>query len=412
MFPRKILSKRIVSSSSLELYPHQKEAVLKLKTGSILQGGVGTGKSLTAISYFYDIECLEMSKPKDLYIITTAQKRDTLDWEKECANFSLSRVRTASRGGVQVTVDSWNNISKYTKVKDAFFIFDEQRVVGSGSWVKSFYKITKQNNWILLSATPGDTWMDYIPAFVANGFYKNRTEFLRNHVVYNTFTKYPKVDRYVEEGKLLRLRNQIIVNMPYAKRSIPHYETISVGYDKEKFEVVVKKRWNPYTNQPIKEVGEFFYTMRKVINSDPSRVKAIVDFLTIYPKIIVFYNFNYELDILRQIENTNDFQVAEYNGHQHDPIPKSERWLYLVQYAAGSEGWNCIETNCIIFYSQNYSYRAMKQSAGRIDRLNTPFSDLYYYILRSSSTIDAAIGKALGNKRDFNENVYKRRVFS
>ena len=173
-----------------------------------------------------------MSKPKDLFIITTAAKRDTLDWERECAIFALSRDRTASIGGIQVIVDSWNNIKKYIKIENSFFIFDEQRVVVSGAWVKSFLKITKANNWILLSATPGDTWMDYIPTFVANRFYKNRTEFLRTHVVYNTFTKYPKVDHYVEEGKLLKFKHQILVNMAYSKPTISHSINVMVPFDK------------------------------------------------------------------------------------------------------------------------------------------------------------------------------------
>jgi hypothetical protein len=396
---------------AVNLFKHQQLAVNQLKTGSILCGGVGSGKSITAIAYYFSVECSEMTRPKDLFIITTAQKRDTLDWERECVLFALSTERSASIGGVKVTIDSWNNIKKYTETKDAFFIFDEQRVIGSGSWVKSFLRITKKNDWILLSATPGDTWMDYIPVFIANGFYKNRTEFILRHVVYNTFTKFPKVDHYVEEGRLVRLRKQIMVNMSYSKAANLHYENIIVRFDKAKFEEVVKRRWNPFTTKPIKDVSEYCYTMRKVVNSDPSRVEAIMDLFVKHRKIIVFYNFNYELDLLRVLKGYVGLEVAEYNGHKHEPIPKSESWVYLVQYLAGSEGWNCIETNAVLFYSQNYSYRIMTQAAGRIDRLNTPFANLYYYTLQSNSAIDIAIAKALRNKKDFNEKSFQNSNF-
>ena len=400
---------------AISLYEHQKTAIEKLRSGSILCGGVGSGKSRTSLAYYFFKECgggiktngkgdfTIMKKPKDLYIITTARKRDTLDWEHECAPFALSKDRGSSFCNVKVAVDSWNNIGKYVDVKNAFFIFDEQRVVGSGAWVKSFLKITKHNRWILLSATPGDTWMDYVPVFIANGFYKNRTEFIRRHVIYNRFCKFPKVDRYVEVRILDKYRKAITVLMPYKKSTTPHDEDIIVSYDKTKFDTIANKRWNIFEDRPIKDVSELCFTMRKLVNSDESRIEAINKLYNKHDRLIVFYNFNYELESLRAFCKSKKIKFAEWNGHKHEMIPKTQKWIYLVQYMSGAEGWNCIETNAIAFYSQNYSYKIMAQSAGRIDRLNTPYSDLYYYHIRSNSLIDHMIHKALKNKSDFNE---------
>jgi hypothetical protein len=305
---------------------------------------------------------------------------------------------------VNVIIDSWNNICKYANVKDAFFIFDEQRVVGNGVWVKSFLKISRNNEWILLSATPGDTWMDYIPVFIANGWYKNRTEFCRRHVVYNNFSKFPKVDHYVEVSRLVKLRDAVIVNMRYQKQTIAHDKNVTVDFDRDVFNTVMVRRWNVYEDRPIKDVSELCYVMRRVVNSDPSRTKAIGEILGKHPRLIVFYNFNYERERLLQLGDDLKIPTAQWNGHKHEPIPETESWLYIVQYAAGAEGWNCIETNAIVFFSQNYSYKATTQAAGRIDRLNTLFTDLYYYYLRSTSVIDLAIQKTFNNKKDFNES--------
>ena len=401
---------------AINLYEHQRDAVENLKNGSILVGGVGSGKSITALAYYYIKECegkiktngesgySPMKKPKDLYIITTARKRDTLEWEKECAPFLLSTKKDKSINGVGVVIDSWNNISKYANVKNVFFIFDEQRVIGNGTWVKSFLKIAKNNGWILLSATPGDTWMDYIPVFIANGWYKNRTEFIRRHVVYSNFTKYPKIERFIEVPRLARLREAVIVNMHYNKRTIARDKNIQVGFDREVFNTVMIKRWNIYEQRPIKDVSELCYLMRRVVNSDPRRIDTVEQLLEKHPRIIVFYNFNYERDLLLQLGEKIKIPTAQWNGHKHEEIPKTEKWLYIVQYAAGAEGWNCIETDTIVFYSQNYSYKATIQAAGRIDRLNTPYTNLYYYYLRSNSIIDLAIQKAFNNKKDFNEH--------
>lgn len=398
------------------LSKHQLEALEKIKNGSIVRGGVGTGKSRVALAYFFDKVCGGdhrrgpdfggLPNARDLYIITTAKKRDSLDWEEEAAPLGLSTERSSSQDQVQLTVDSWNNIKNYEEIKDAFFIFDEQRLVGSGAWVKAFLKIAKQNKWILLSATPGDTWMDYIPVFVANGFYKNRTEFIRTHVVYNSFTKFPKVDRYVETGRLEKYRRMILVDMPYTRHTKRHILNIFVDYDKEKYELATKKRWNPFTDEPIKDVAELFRVMRQIVNSDVSRLAAVMELFEKHPRLIIFYNFNYELDMLRVLGNTLGVKTAEWNGQKHEEVPTTDKWFYLVQYTAGAEGWNCVSTDTIIFWSLNYSYKINEQARGRIDRLNTPYTDLYYYILRSHASIDTAIMKSIATKKNFNENDY------
>ncbi|MBP5729079.1 MAG: DEAD/DEAH box helicase family protein [Clostridia bacterium] len=382
------------------LFDHQKNALEKLHSGSILCGGVGSGKSITGIAWYW--KNVFQKKPVDLYIITTARKRDTLEWDRECARFGLSDEREKSQGGVKVTIDSWNNIGKYTGVKGCFFLFDEQRVVGYGAWVKSFLKITKENQWLLLSATPGDTWMDYIPVFIANGFYKNKTEFVRRHVIYNRFTRYPQVSRFVEEKHLNRLRASILVTMDFTRQTIAHHERVVIGYDREKYDDIMRSRWNPYKDQPIAEASELCQTLRRVVDSDPGRLAKIREVMKSHPKVIIFYCYDFELEILR----TLDVPKGEWNGHKHEPIPDTDSWAYLVQYTAGAEGWNCTTTDTIIFYSQSYSYKQMVQAAGRIDRLNTPFKDLWYYHLVSMSKIDMAISRALRNKKNFNENAF------
>lgn len=397
------------------LYDYQMDAVKKMTNGCILNGGVGSGKSRTGLYYYFKEQGGSINpdyvpmkhKPKDLYIITTARKRDDLEWEGELVPFLLSTHPDQNVFyGNKVVVDSWNNIKKYSDISGAFFIFDEQRVVGSGAWVKSFLKIARGNDWILLSATPGDTWSDYIPVFIANGFYKNKSEFLREHVVYSRFSKYPKIDRYLNTGRLVRLRDRILVDMDFTRHTIPHHEDVYCRYDISKYKDAIKTRWDPYKNEPIQQASGLCYILRRVVNEDESRQRALLEIFEKHPKMIVFYNFDYELDILKGIYYGNNCEIAEWNGHAHQPIPQSERWVYLVQYTAGCEGWNCVRTDTIVFYSQNYSYKVMEQASGRIDRLNTPFRDLYYYHLKSRSGIDLAINKALKEKKQFNERKF------
>lgn len=406
--------------AGIELRDYQKDAVKRMKNGCILCGGVGSGKSRTSIAYYYiknggeldtdEYVTMDDVNIKDLYIITTARKRDTFEWENELSPFLLSTHQENNLYSNKVIIDSWNNIKKYAEVKNAFFIFDEQRVIGSGTWVKTFLRLSKANEWILLSATPGDTWQDYIPVFVANGFYKNRSEFIREHIVYSQFSKFPKVDRYLNTGRLIRLRNSILVNMDFKRPTLAHHEDIYVKYDTEMYKNAGKNRWDPFKQEPIVNAAGLCYVWRRIVNTDQSRQIALLEIFEKHSKVIIFYNFDYELELLLEIfipiADTIFFEVAEWNGHKHQPIPTCDSWVYLVQYNAGAEGWNCITTDTIIFYSQNYSYKIMEQSAGRIDRMNTPFTDLYFYHLKSRSGIDLAISRAIADKKKFNEARY------
>lgn len=387
----------------VELYPHQNVALSKLSNGKILNGGVGTGKSRVAAAYYMLHEA-----PRDVYVFTTALKRDSLDWHREFVAHGVYTSTDTSVAGV-LHVDSWNNIANYKDIKGAFIILDEQRLVGSGKWVKSFLRMAKSNHWIILSSTPGDTWSDYIPVFIANGFYKNRTEFVDTHVVYASYTKFPKIVKYNGVSKLTKLRNQILVDMPYERHTTRILSNVTVEFNGEMLSRVLNERWNVYKDEPIRTVAELFFNVRKVVNSDLSRLEAVRDLMKKHKRLIVFYNFDYELKILRQL--SEEITLAEWNGHKHESVPESESWLYLVQYVAGCEGWNCISTDAMVFYSLTYSYKNYHQAHGRIDRLNTPYTHLYYYVLLSTSMVDKGVMLALKHKKNFNESRFMRAKF-
>lgn len=407
--------------AGVSLYDYQVDALGKMHNGCILCGGVGSGKSRTALAYFYtrhggqvntkEYVFMTDKKIPTLYIITTAQKRDKGEWEVELLPFLLSTDRALNPYHNRVIIDSWNNIEKHKNAINSFFIFDEQRVVGNGPWVQSFLKIAKNNEWILLSATPGDKWEDYIPVFIANGFYENKTQFTREHLIYSRWTKYPKIDRYLNVGRLMRLRDRILVDMEFERHTISHHVYTNVEYDKETYTAILKNRWNVYKNEPITNAAELCRLLRKLVNLDPSRFQTVVEIVENHPRSIIFYNYDYELDALIELFATEGIEYSQWNGHKHQPVPEGDEWVYLVQYNAGAEGWNCIKTDTIIFFSQNYSYKIMAQAAGRIDRLNTPYTHLYYYHLKSSSSIDNAIYATLKKKKKFNESRFLGKMF-
>lgn len=400
----------------MRIKDYQLEAVNKLKNGNILKGGTGSGKSFTSLYYYYVKVCggefepdlKPMTNPRPLYIITTPKKRDSLEWESDMAPFLLSSKTECQ---VSVTVDSWNNIKKYINVSGAFFILDENRIIGSGAWVKAFYKIVRRNQWILLTATPGDTWSDYIPVFVANGFYRNKTDFKEQHIIMNPFTRYPSIKGYFNQGKLQKYRKQITVEMNAPEVAVLLHQDIRCDYDKKTEREVLRHRWHPFEDRPLRDATEMAVVMRKIAFGDISRIEKVKELHEVNPKIIIFYDYNFELDMLINMCETEGYSYAQWNGHKHEPIPDTEEWLYLCQYTSASEAWNCITTDCMIFFNNSYSWKKMEQAVGRIKRLNTPFKELHYYHLTSGSYIDKRINQSLNIKGEFNDMREFRRYF-
>lgn len=404
------------------LYDFQLDALQRIRSGCILNGGTGSGKSRTALGYFFQLNGGDLrrkdskmrERPMDLYIITTAAKRDRNEWNGDMVPYLITTDQNTAIYTHTVAIDSWNNIQKYINIRDAFFIFDEDRVTGYGKWVKSFLSITdpqKSNIWLILSATPGDTWMDYCPVFIANGFYKNKTDFCNQHVIWSRFAKFPKIDRYFNTRRLERLRDRILVEMDFERSTVQHHEDVWCNYSHLEYKTFIRERFNLWTNEPVKNAAELCFGMRRIVNEDTDRQVKLMEIFEDHPKLIIFYNYDYEREILLNLfENVDGCEIGEWNGHAHNEVPDGPEWVYLVQYNAGAEGWNCITTDTIVFFSQTYSYKQLQQACGRIDRLNTRFVDLYYFHLKSRSGIDAAISRALSNKKKFNEGAYMQKM--
>lgn len=377
-----------------KLRPAQRDAVDRMHDGCVLLGRTGSGKTMTALGYW-----LKVHAQQDLYVVTTPAKRDAMEWEGDSAK--LGQYLPPER------VVSWNKIKDFEYLESAFVVFDEQRVSGSGKWVKSFLKIAKSNDWILLSATPGDVWIDWLPLFIANGFYRTRTQFTDRHVIWDPHTRYPRIKRYIEEDRLERCQEAICVYLasPNPISRMVHDELVS--YDSRKYAEVTRKRWNPFEVRPMMDAGELCRVQRRIVLENVCREEALERLLKGHPRALVFYSYNYELEAIKAVCERLGRSYGQRNGHRHDPVPVSkEPWVYIVQYQS-ADAWNCISTNIAILYSLPYSWRQQEQAMGRIDRMNTPFDELHYYRLMTDSTIDNAILACLDRKETFNERVYE-----
>lgn len=371
---------------------YQKRAINQMHNGCILCGGVGAGKSLTSLGY------IDKVYPSGtVYIITPARKRNTGEWFDDIRKNDMDETR--------FVVDSWNNLSKYKDVKDAFFLFDEQKVSGKGTWAKSLIRIAKSNQWILLSATPGDTYDDYATVLIANGFVRNRTTWYDEYCVTKSQPFFHIVDHKNKDVIDMMIR-RIFIKMDYQsdkkriERVIP-IQARSAGEEKE----ILMTHKAPGAQMPFTTFAAAIAYVRMNCYDKSKKTEALRKIIEKHKKIIVFYNFLSEkLEIERAAIDAN-VTINFYNGQRHDPIPDTDEWVYGVQYNSGAEAWNCITTNAMVFYSPNYSYKTMEQAHGRIDRVNSPYECLYYYMLLNELNIDNKVMNALSSKKDFNEKM-------
>ena len=183
-------------------------------------------------------------------------------------------------------------------------------------------------------------------------------------------------------------------------------KTIYCDYDHDLYKWVVKNRMDPWTNEPLRDAGGVCRILRKVVSDNDWRSDETLRLLASHERVIVFYNYDYELERILAVADRDGRPSAQWNGHRHDPVPRGERWIYICQYTSAAEGWNCTDTDTVLFWSLNYSWRVMEQCEGRIDRLNTPYSRLRYYFLESKSSIDEAIRRSLSLKKVFNERAF------
>lgn len=370
----------------------QEKALAELKpSGSILVGATGSGKSIVGLEWYR-----RKRSTLPLLVITTAKKKDSNEWIEEAAKLDIHNIE----------VVSWNTIQKYVSINNHVVIFDEHRAIGYGEWAKSFIAIAKNNDWIILTATPGDDWMDFAAVFIAEGFYRNRTAFLNAHVEWNPWVRYPKVLKWHNVWQLIEYRNLITTTLDYQRSALLHTFNIVTEYDKEAYTRALKTRWNPFNDEPIRNAAELCYCLRRISNETTSKLDILGEIFDAKKKLILFYNFKYELEMIRTWCSKNEILLREWNGEKHQDLPNGKSWIYAVQFIAGSEAWNCTSTDTLVFFSQNYSYRLMAQAAGRIDRRNTPYEHLYYYRLFTNSTIDNAINEALERKGKFNERLF------
>lgn len=145
---------------------------------------------------------------------------------------------------------------------------------------------------------------------------------------------------------------------------------------------------------------------RQLCNSKDKQ-QAFIDLInSINDRVVVFYNFDSELDTLKTL--VKDRPIAEVNGHTNTEqiYHDNDNCVLFVQYQAGARGLNLQDGNKIIYYSLTLSSDLFEQSKKRIHRIGTKYP-CFYWILQTKDSVEESIYKSLNRQEDYNEELFK-----
>lgn len=397
-----------------ELYAFQKKAITELQQPDkhICIAGCGAGKGSIALHW------LKTTNKKKWLFITTASKRDSKDVENEMvmwfgkeslSSYSLEVISWAALA--KWTITNWNSLEDYA------FVFDEVACAKAGvssNRGRAFIQIAKQTDcWTGYTATPGDRWEDFQAYFVAAGYVKNKTAFMREFCQVQTFKGYPEIVGYYDEHILKAYWKRLTVcpdtqamldELPAEQHKTYHFKP-SPTYKR-----FLKERLDEDGNFIDTVMGYCHYCRRLCLTAE--KLQWVSDYLSgLGTNAVFFYNYIAEGEELEKVAKKalpKGAKVWRIDGKHHD-IPTADTIgkydIVLAQYASGSESLNLQFMNHMVFVSPNYSYTTSIQARGRIKRIGQK-QNMFFWYLVCDGTIETDVYACLRGKSDFAEDVW------
>lgn len=398
------------------LYEYQKKVIDKADSSWLFALGTGTGKTILSIHHY-----LKHYNGESLLIIAPAQKVLEGGWDRE-----VQRVANFYNIQIQYDVMSYGVLAKkWNLYKGWFVIFDECHYVKNPTSQrgKAALNLTRiSTNFSLLSATPSSNgWADTINYMLMFNFYRNKTQFIKEHAIHETKFFGQKQIKVIadwkDQDKLKMLYQSISTKLSKDDcLDLPPliFEDVYFKVSKE-YEIIRKKRVLETENGPIAydtvmklQHGLRFYANQKDKLSYTEMLAESTN-----ENIVIFYYYQQEKDDLVKVlaKNKKIYEVSGKVNH----LPSRDQWdelkntVTLVQYQAGAAGIELQYCNLVIFYTPTFSFQDYDQALGRAYRNGqTKKVTVYRYITKKS--VEEHVYRSLAEKKDFTESLFKEYV--
>lgn len=423
----------------IKLYLHQSKALAELKglNKCALYWDMGLGKTFGGSE-----KMMQLGAKVNLVICQKSKIRDWIEHfntyydnyiiydgtKKEC----LHRFLDYPYDEKQVLVINYElafRRPELAKLKDFTLMLDESSLIQNENSKRSKFILKKlqPKNVILLSGTPtGGKYERLWSQLHLLGWNIKKKTFYNQYVDYhyedNEGFPLMIIDGYKNEERLKRkmrqhgchfLKTDEVFDLPEQI-----HQTIGVQTTKDyrifRKDCIVNTLVGDDYSEYIELIGDttltkMLYERQLCGQYNPAKLEAFRDLVeSTNDRLIVFYNFNDELEKLSRIAWENHRPVAVVNGKQKDLLPyeNAPDSITFIQYQAGAMGLNLQKANKIVYFTPPLSSELFEQSKKRIHRIGQEKTCFYYY-LTCKGSIEEKIYRTLAMRRDYTDKLFE-----
>lgn len=306
------------------------------------------------------------------------------------------------------------------KLKDFTMMLDESSMIKNETAKRTKFILSlKPSHTILLSGTPTDGKYEFLYSQLRLlGWKITKTAYYNRYIktelrsyggpMFRVVTGYKNVSELkakLKEYGAVFAKAEEVIKLP-EKKFIKEYSTVSSDYKKFMKDRVIKIDDKELTGDST--LSKRLYARMLCSAYSKDKISRLIDLVnSTSDRVIIFYNFNTELEALRKV--LFDRPISIVNGQIKDlkAYENNDNSVTLIQYQAGAMGLNLQKANRIIYFSLPERSELFEQSKARICRIGQE-KQCYYHIMMCHKSVEEKIYECLLMRKDYTDELFRK----
>ena len=306
------------------------------------------------------------------------------------------------------------------QLKDFTMMLDESSMIKNETAKRTKFILSlKPSHTILLSGTPTDGKYEFLYSQLRLlGWKITKTAYYNRYIktelrsyggpMFRVVTGYKNVSELkakLKEYGAVFAKAEEVIKLP-EKKFIKEYSTVSSDYKKFMKDRVIKIDDKELTGDST--LSKRLYARMLCSAYSKDKIARLIDLVnSTSDRVIIFYNFNTELEVLRKV--LFDRPISIVNGQVKDlkEYENNDNSVTLIQYQAGAMGLNLQKANRIIYFSLPERSELFEQSKARICRIGQE-KQCYYHIMMCHKSVEEKIYECLLMRKDYTDELFRK----